>query len=367
MITTGAFGPVMAPGGVAGAKITVPEPVPLLPALSPRPSGRPRLCAGMPLPRVRVIFAAMFTLLAAHSKMLPSVVVSAATAATFTSRPAPSSTLPLTVVTAALRLTSRPQHATRLPLVAVIAELMLTSRTAFRVSVVGLVLAVQLTAWLTKMSPGPTVPVCRLLSGGVPATTVLGPGVVLIVTLLVTSSADSVAPVMLSLTPPPIVKSSGSISQLPVCPCGASVVTMAPLPIFTCAAEVSMKPPLPPPGALASSVPPRAMLPDCMSPISLITPPWFSSRWARITPVLLTAVCSRCPAAWVVSSTWPPSAWIRPPFWTSACRAPWSTPTLSSLSPDSCNVIALPAAIATMPKLAAMRPSLLTLAPSSAT
>jgi len=98
---------------------------------------------------------------------------------------------------------SRPQHTTRLPLVAVIAALMLTSRKPSSDSVVGTPEAVHTTASLTKMSPLPPVPSPADSS-------------VLMVTLVVTSWADSVEP---DMSPPgPMIKSLGSISQVPVKP-----------------------------------------------------------------------------------------------------------------------------------------------------
>ena len=89
--------------------------------------------------------------------------------------------------------------------------------------------------------------------------------------------------------------------------------------------------------------------------------------WASMTPVLLTVVFSSCPAACVVSTTRPPSAWIMPPFWTSAFTAPWLTATLSRPSPARSRVIAVPPAMATVPRLAVIRPWLETEPPSSAT
>ena len=364
-MTANAVGPVTVTGGATGAKLTVPLPLPLLPALSMRPSGRPRLWAGILLPLVSVIFAPMFRSLPVHMVMLPSVVVKAASR--FMLRPAPNNMLPLTVVTAALTLISRPQHATTLPFVAVMGWLILMSRTAFSVNVVGLELAVQLTAWLTWMSPLPSIDVPMFCSGGVPGVMTVGPGAVVMVTLLVTSRADSVAPEILSSAPPPMVKSCGSISQVPVCPRGALVLTLASCATRTVAADVSIKPPLPPAAALASSVPATFAVPFCMSASSLMTPPWFSIRWARITPVLLTAVCSRLPAPWVVSSTCPPLAWIKPPLATSALRAPWLTSTPSRLSPSTSSVKAVPPASATVPRGALMVPSLLTCLASRAT
>ena len=68
-------------GGASGAKITVPPPtpgpVPSDPAISVSPTGRPRLRAGIVVPRVRVTAASICTSWPAHSPILPSVVTSA--------------------------------------------------------------------------------------------------------------------------------------------------------------------------------------------------------------------------------------------------------------------------------------------------
>ena len=193
--------------------------------------------------------------------------------------------------------TSRPQHTMKLPLVAVTALFTFTSRAANKLSVVGLELAVQLTASLTKISPLPGFAVLRKVTGGVPA---VGGGTapvpVLIDTLLVTSSAERVAPEMLSVAPPPITKSCGSMSQLPAVPCAEAVVMRAESFTLTCAAEVSTKPPSPPTGALAFRVPFTFVVPLPMSAKSLMVPLTFEIVWARITPVLLTTVDSRFPA-----------------------------------------------------------------------
>jgi hypothetical protein len=148
-------------GGVSGPKIKVPPltpgPVPPLPAMNVRPGAKPRLWVGILVPLVSVIAALSLISLPEHTVMFPSVVVMAATAFRFTSRPALNKTLPLTVVIAALTLMSRPQHTTKFPFVAVTALLMFTSRPAVNVSVVVLGAAVQLTASLTLMSPWPGV------------------------------------------------------------------------------------------------------------------------------------------------------------------------------------------------------------------
>ena len=340
-------------GGASGAKTIVPPPTPGpwpdAPEIKVSPTGRPRLCAGIVVPRVSVTFASIWTSWPAHSAILPSVVVSAWN--TRTSRPALSRMLPLVVVIGALTLMSRPQHTTRLPLVAVIARLMLTSRKPFRVSVVGLPEAVHEIASFTKMSPLPPV------ASGV---------IVLMTTLLVTSCAESVAPEML----PPVgamMKSAGSISQVPVTPNGAAVVILTPSAMLTVAADVSMNPPLPPSGALASSVPAMFAVPLCMSPSSRIFPLRLPSVRASMTPVLLTTVRNNCPAACAVSRTCPPSARIIPPLLTSALTAPVSTVTLSRPSPATSSVTPLPEASATVPSRATIVPWLLTFAPSSAT
>ena len=169
--------------------------------------------------------------------------------------PAFSRTLPFTVVMAPLTLTSRPQQATKLPLVALIAALMLTSRRLFSVRVVGVDDAVQAIASLTSMSP---------------VLDALTAARVLIVTLVVTSRADRVAPEI--LPPAPIVKSADSICQIPATPVGAAAVICAVGAMLTIAAEVLMDPPPPPPGALASRVPSTFSVPLVMSPSSWMVP-----------------------------------------------------------------------------------------------
>ena len=138
-------------GGASGAKIIVPPPapglVPAVPASRVRPTGEPRLCAGILLPLVSVMAASIWMSWPAHNRILPSVVVIACR--TFTFSPARSNMLPLVVVNAAFTLMSRPQHATILPFVAVIAALMLRSRNALNVNVVASPDAVQAIASFT--------------------------------------------------------------------------------------------------------------------------------------------------------------------------------------------------------------------------
>ena len=142
-------------GGACGAKTIVPEPVPSPPAISVRPTGRPRLLAGIVVPRVSVTAASICTSCPAHNAMLPSVVTMAWNTLTFC--PAFRRMLPLVVVSAPCTLMSLPQQATILPFVAVIGALMLTSRWAFSVSVVAVPEAVQAMASLMMISPLPPV------------------------------------------------------------------------------------------------------------------------------------------------------------------------------------------------------------------
>src|ERR1700686_2226565 len=175
----------------------------------------------MVLPLVRVRAPKRFMSSPEHNVMFPSVVVMAATAFKFRVRPALNKTLPLVVVMAAFTLISRPQHAEKFPLTAVIAAFTLMSRKAFKLRVVVLGVAVQLTASFMKMSPLTPVDPCRVVVGGVPATVASDPAVVVMVTLFVTSSAESVAPEML----PPValtVKSKGSKRKVPVFPLAAA-------------------------------------------------------------------------------------------------------------------------------------------------
>ncbi len=302
----------------------------------------------------------------AHIVMSPSVVVMALVANRFTSRPALKSTLPSVVVMAPATLMSRPQHTTKFPFVAVIAKFRFTSRPAFNVRVVVVGAAVQLTASSTLISPLPGVDEKIVVMGGVPGAVEPLPDMVLITTLFVTSRAESVAPEM---SPPmgAIVKSNGSMENVPVRPLGARVVTTAVLAIFTLAADASITPPLPPFGALASSVPLSFTWPFCMSPSRLIVPLRFSSVRASITPVLLTAERRSMLAPMAVINTLPPSALIVPPFSARAFSAPLVTATFSKPFPATSTVTASPATSATVPSLAEIKPLLPTLPPSNAT
>ena len=101
-------------------------------------------------------------------------------------------------------------------------------------------------------------------------------------------------------------------------PARPEALMVAPASLTVLPVTLTVPPVWPAPVPEASSVPPTTTSP----PIKRMTPLRFSMLWAWMMPVLLTALCSRLPAAWAVSSTWPPSAWIRPPLRTRALTAP---------------------------------------------
>ena len=165
--------------------------------------------------------------------------------------------------------------------------------TLFEAVSVKLLLALQETLSLTLMLPLPAARPLLLCS----------------VTEVVPSSVESVAPVI----SPPVgatVKSCGSISQVPMRPRAAAVVTFASLATSTLAPLVSIKPPLPPPRALASIMPPTFTVPAVMPPKSSMVPLWLATVRASITPELLTTLASRVCCAPAVIMTKPPSASI---------------------------------------------------------
>ena len=138
---------------------------------------------------------------------------------------------------------------------AVITSLILMSLAAVNVNL----LALQDTASLTLISPEPLA----------------APPLDKIVISLVTKFEDSVAPDKLLSAPleaSPILKSAGSINQVPLLPSVAKVLTFISSAIFTWAAEVSIKPPLPPFGAEASKVPLTVVVPAVMPPSRMILP-----------------------------------------------------------------------------------------------
>ena len=198
---------------------------------------------------------------------------------------------------------------------AVITALMLMFRAAVSVSR----LAPQETASLTLMSPDPAT---------------VEPWLERMVTLLVPSADESVAPEMSPEGMPTVtvpvasaamVKSCGSISHVPVLPEGAFVVTRNPSFTVTFAADVSIKPPSPPLGAEASSLPPTMVSPYSMSDMSIMRPFLLCNVRASMMPLWLTTALVRLSAAWAVITTRPPSALIKPWFAARASMAPWCT------------------------------------------
>ncbi len=227
--------------------------------------------------------------------------------------------------------------------------LMSMLRSALRVRVL---LADHVTASLTRMSPlPPAVPWVAVSMVKLP---------------LFCNAADTAAPVML----PPLaamVKSLGSISQVPLWPLAALVVMRALLATVTWAAEVSMKPPLPPAGALASRVPPTCVSPCSMSAINRMRPSRAAMERAWIVPVLATTLADRASAALPVMIAWPPSATISCLFSMRVLTVAGSTATWSRPLAPASRVIRSPAAITTLPSRAVTMPSLLTVGASRAT
>ena len=164
-----------------------------------------------------------------------------------------------------------------------------------------------------------------------------------------------------------MVKSVGSISQVPALPRGAAVVIFTSSVILTWAALVSIKPPLSPFGALASSVPLTFTVPDIMPPSRTMVPFCPCNACASITPVLLTTLASSASLAPAFIKTLPPSARIRPPFSARLLSMLWPTCMFTRLLFWKVRVVLLPAPSATVPNGAVMLPWLLTVLLSSAT
>ena len=228
--------------------------------------------------------------------------------------------------------------------------LMLMLRCALRVSL----LADQETALLTTISPLP------LVSAAVAMLTLLLPR---LVDRVVAPMPDAVRAPM----PAAILKSTGSISQVPVLPPGAAVVTRASSAILTFAAEVSIKPPSPPFGAEASSTPPTITVPAAMSPSKVMVPLRFSRVRASMMPLLFTTARPRPWSPLAVSRTAPPAAPMAPRFAISALSAPSSTRIRIRPSAMKSTVAALAATSAAVPRDASIVPSFTTLGAIRAT
>ncbi len=130
------------------------------------------------------------------------------------------------------------------------------------------------------------------------------------------------------LLPPsavPMVKSVGSMSQVPLRPVPVACVVMRALSAtVTVAALVSMKPPLPPSGAEASSVPSTWVRPTAMSPSSTMRPSRCCTVRAWLMPLWLTTALASASSALASMRMAPPSALIWPACSTNACSAPRS-------------------------------------------
>ena len=196
-----------------------------------------------------------------------------------------------------------------------------------------------------------------------------------------------------------MVKSVGSINQVPARPLGAKVLTRVLSSTATCEAEVSMNPPSPPnsppsarqlpstvmrlsglaKSAIAVMLPPRPALPGAalavMLPVLLmaelarkrITPPLSTKPVASKLPVLRTTPLSKPLAAWADKMIKPPGACTALPLSTSADTVAGVTSTLFRLCLASkLSSMRSPAAITTAPILATTTPLLRTSGASKA-
>ena len=102
-------------------------------------------------------------------------------------------------------------------------------------------------------------------------------------------------------------------------------------------------------------------------PSKMMTPLRSVTELASITPVLLTTVAIKSPALRAPKITLPPSAWIKPRFSAKAFTAALSILKLSRPSPLISKLTLSPAANATVPKRAEIKPWLITSGASNAT
>ena len=104
-----------------------------------------------------------------------------------------------------------------------------------------------------------------------------------------------------------------------------------------------------------------------LAPAKRITPPSLTMLLASILPVLLITEVINPSAAFVLISTWPLPTLIRCLFSSNVLILALSTCTLIKPLPLKSKVMALPAAIATVPCMAEITPSLRTSGASKAT
>ena len=224
---------------------------------------------------------------------------------------------------------------------------MLMSFRAFKVSR----LALQMTLSLTLISP---------LSSVLPL-------VLWMVTLLVVRLLDKSLPV---ISPPvaAMVKSVGSMSQIPVCAVSDEVDTLVPCSILTVAALVSINPPSWPFLPSAVSVPLTTTSPCCISPNKMISPLAFcTNRLAAMIPLWLTTALLKLSLAWAVKYTAPLFATIAPPLSTKPCSTPSSTWYWVKLPSCSAKVTWLAAVKWVVPLGVLIEPVLITVGAMSAT
>ena len=250
------------------------------------------------------------------------------------------------------------------PAVFPVAVMSLSMKTLPAASSVSVVLALHLIGAATVMLPA-WVP-------GLPArpvetvTPVLARALVRVVMLITVSSAAAAKPAPLSAAAE-MVTSCGSISQLPVLPLAASVVTLTSGATVTLAAEVSTAPPSPSEGAEASMMPPTLTSPPCIPASSATWPALPPMVCASTVPVLATTDDTAALAPCAVISTCPPLAEISPPFSTSAAVVAPSTSIFRCPLAPASSVTLAPAARTASPPRALMVPWLDTVPPISTT
>ena len=171
-----------------------------------------------------------------------------------------------------------------------------------------------------------------------------------------------------------MVKSVGSISQVPDVPCAESVVAVKPMR-FTCSPEVSIKPPLPlTPVACAERWPEMVTWPDISAvlapPIRWMLPPSPVAESALMLPDILMTLRTAPFTTAACNCTLPPLTTIVPELSTRAefpVTSALGTATCMKFPPLRSSATCSPEPIASRPKGTVIVPELPTAPPSNAT
>ena len=257
---------------------------------------------------------------------------------------------PLFQSSGALKLMSRPASIVKFPLLPTpspVQWIALFRLTSLKDRSVKSLFEFQLITPLMLMSPAPGWPSSKVVS----------------VTLVVSRLFEMVLAAVWS-----ILRSDGSMIQLPALPLAAIVLTVAPAKL-TFAPLVSTMPPLPPaPVARALSVPLAVTVPPS-PPSRRITPPSDMALSALIAPDILMTLRTMLRAVAADSVTLPPEALIVPLLLTSAppTSSLVGTATWRKLPPLRSSAIRSPEPSPTLPSGTVICPALATAPPSSAT